>query len=99
MIGEDAGTDDFAWRARVAGQSDRTKDVLQSGERISRDRFDAVHGCFLLYAAANDFLWPDYGRGWHGENSVRAGRCNKPTKQNTTRPKETEISDSNGPRP
>jgi hypothetical protein len=58
MIGEDAGTDDFARRSRVAGQGNRTKDVLQSGERISRHCFDAVRGRFLRRATGGDFLGP-----------------------------------------
>ena len=91
MIGEDAGTDDFAWRARVAGQGDRTQNVLQPGEWIARDRFDAVRRRFLRHAAANDFLRPDQGRGGHGANSVWAGRWDKRTKENATCPKETRL--------
>ena len=77
MIGEDAGTDDFAGPARVAGQGDRTKHVLQPGEWITRDCFDAVRRCFLRRAAANDFLGPDWGRGGHGVNKTGVCRGNK----------------------
>jgi hypothetical protein len=35
MIGENTGTDDFARRARVRGQCNRSEYVLQAGERIA----------------------------------------------------------------
>lgn len=58
MIGKNTGAEDFAWRARVVGQGNRTKDVLQAGERIARCRLDTVGKNFLRRAMGGDFLGP-----------------------------------------
>jgi hypothetical protein len=56
MIGENAGADDFTRRTRVAWQGNGTKDVLQPGEGIARNRLNPVRGRFLRHTTAMVFL-------------------------------------------
>ena len=72
MIGENTGTDDFARRARVGGQCNRSEYVLQAGERIARRCLDTMRGEFFLRELPSGLLRAELGRGRHAGNSAQA---------------------------
>jgi hypothetical protein len=70
MIGEVAGTEDFATRPWVPGQRNATDQVFQASEWTSWHGLNAECANFLRRAAGGDFLWPGKGRGGHEGNCV-----------------------------
>lgn len=79
LIGEVAGTEDFATRKRVPEQRNATDQVFQASQRTPRHSLDAECANFLRRATGGDFLGRGQGRGGHGADCVRVGRGDKLT--------------------